>query len=92
MVCAAGCEVAHVGGEEHAGDVGCVGREGADGDQGGDVAVLLQLPDVDVALLGGKRLRVERLRAKDNWEMGDLGIEDSLNYCPRKAASRRWRR
>ena len=42
--------MAHVWGEEHAGYVGCVGWEGADGDQGGDIAVLLQLPDVHVTL------------------------------------------
>lgn len=42
--------MADIGGEEHAGYVGSVGGEGADGDEGGDVAVLLELPDVDVAL------------------------------------------
>jgi len=50
VVGAAGGEVADVRGEEHAGDVGCVGGEGADGDEGGDVAVLDQFPNVDVAL------------------------------------------
>lgn len=54
VVGAAGGEVADVGREEHAGDVGCVGGEGADGDEGGDVPVLDQFPDVDVAL----RIRV----------------------------------
>jgi len=54
VVGAAGREVADVGGEEHARDVGCVGGEGADGDEGGDIAVLDQFPDVDVAL----RIRV----------------------------------
>lgn len=42
--------MANVGGEEHAGDVGCVGWEGADRYEGGDVPVLDQFPDVDVAL------------------------------------------
>lgn len=50
VVGAAGGEVADVGGEEHAGDVGCVGGEGAHRDEGGDVAVLDQFPDVDIAL------------------------------------------
>jgi len=54
VVGAAGGEVADVGGEEYARDVGGVGGEGADGDEGGDVAVLDQFPDVDVAL----RMRV----------------------------------
>jgi len=50
VVGAAGGEVADVGGEEHARDVGRMGGEGADGHEGGDVAVLDQFPDVDVAL------------------------------------------
>ena len=40
VVRAAGREVAHVGGEQHARDVGGVRGERADGDEGGDVAVL----------------------------------------------------
>ena len=86
MVCAAGCEVTHVWGEEHAGYVGCVGREGADGDQGGDVAVLLQLPDVDVALWGFQWLDVA------GWKktVGDWD-QNSLNCCRRRVTSRRWR-
>lgn len=43
-------EVAHVGGEQHAGDVGLVGDEGADGDKRGDFAALDHAPDVDFAL------------------------------------------
>lgn len=50
VVCAAGREVAHVRREENAGDVGLVGGEFADGDQGGDVTVLLELPDENGAL------------------------------------------
>lgn len=50
VVCAAGCEVSYVGGEEHAGDVGCVRGKGADRDEGGDVSVLNQFPDVYVSL------------------------------------------
>lgn len=56
VVGGAGGEVADVGADENAGDVGVVGLEGGDGDQGGDVAVLDHAPDVDVALEreGGK--------------------------------------
>ena len=50
--------MAHVRREEHAGYVGGVGREGADGDQGGNVAVLLQLPDVDISLGAFKWLAI----------------------------------
>lgn len=53
VVGAAGCEVTHVGGEEHARYVGGVRGEGADGDKGGDVALLEELPDVDVSLWVG---------------------------------------
>ena len=53
VVGAAGAEVADIGGEEHARDVGGVGLEGSDGDEGGDVAVLEHAPDVDVALSKG---------------------------------------
>ena len=40
MVGAAGREVADVGGEEHAGDVGGVSGEGADGDKRSNVSIL----------------------------------------------------
>lgn len=52
VVGAAGGQVADVGREQDAGDVGGVGGELADGDERGDVAVLDQAPDVDVALGG----------------------------------------
>ena len=51
VVGAAGAEVADVGGEEHTRDVGGVGLEGGDGDEGGNVAVLEHAPDVNVALV-----------------------------------------
>jgi hypothetical protein len=50
VVGAAGCEVADVGGEKDARDVGGVGGEFADGDDGGGVVALDHAPDVDVAL------------------------------------------
>ena len=50
VVGAAGREVADVGGEEHASDVGGVGGKGADGDERSDVSILDQFPDVNVAL------------------------------------------
>ena len=62
MICAAGREVAHVGREEDTGDVGLVGRESADGYEGGDVAVLLELPDEDGALRFGWRLAAEKMQ------------------------------
>lgn len=48
----AGREVAHVGGEEYAGDVSAVGGEFADGDYGRGVVSLNHAPYVDVALGG----------------------------------------
>ena len=51
VVGATGAEVADVGGEEDAGDVGVVGFEGGYGNERGDVAVLEHPPDVDIALL-----------------------------------------
>jgi len=51
VIGAAGGKVADVGGEEHAGYVGCVGLEGGYGDEGGDVAVLEHAPHVDVTLV-----------------------------------------
>lgn len=50
VVGAAGCEVADVGREEDARDVGAVGGEFADGDNGGGVVALDHAPDVDVTL------------------------------------------
>ena len=50
VVGGAGGQVADVRADQHAGDVGVVGLEGGDGDEGGDVAVLDHSPDVDVAL------------------------------------------
>jgi hypothetical protein len=51
VVGAAGREVADVGGQKDARDVGAVGGELADGDDGGGVVTLDHTPDVDVALL-----------------------------------------
>lgn len=51
VIGAAGGEVADVGGEEHAGYVGCVGLEGGYSDERGDVAVLEHAPHIDVSLM-----------------------------------------
>ena len=50
VVRGAGGEVPDVWREEDAGDVGVVGEEFADGDDGGQVAAHDHFPDVDVAL------------------------------------------
>lgn len=59
-----GREVAHVWGEEHAGDVGGVGLKGGDGDEGGEVVVLEHAPNVDVALKGRRLVREGRKRRR----------------------------
>ena len=50
VVCTAGGEMSDVGREEHAGDVGLVGEEGANGNEGGDFSALDHAPDVYFAL------------------------------------------
>ena len=57
VVSTAGCEVAHVWREEHTRQVGFVGLELGDGDEVGFLAavwvhLLVDAPDVDVALVG----------------------------------------
>jgi hypothetical protein len=51
VVGAAGCEMAHVWGQEHACDVGVVCDELANGDDGGYFSALDHLPDVDITLV-----------------------------------------
>lgn len=46
-----GCEVAHIWGEQDAGDVGAVCGEFAHRDDGGGVVALDHAPDVDIALV-----------------------------------------
>ena len=50
MVGAARCEVLDVGGQENAGDIVAVCLEVGDWDEGCLLAVLKEMPDVDVAL------------------------------------------
>lgn len=87
VVGGAGGEVAHVWGQQDAGDVGVVGEELADGDDGGEVAAHDHFPDVDVALgvlvhwLGGDTMtligRINR------------GCQDSPRCSPRRPYSHR---
>ena len=50
VIGAAGCEMSHVWGQEHACDVGVVCDELADGDDGRDFGALDHFPNVDVTL------------------------------------------
>jgi hypothetical protein len=43
-------QVTNVGGEEDAGDVGCVSHELADGEDRGGIATLDHAPNIDIAL------------------------------------------
>lgn len=49
MIGAASSEMAYVGGEEYASNIGAMSSEFADGNEGGDIAILDHAPDEDAA-------------------------------------------
>ena len=87
MVGGARREVADVGREEDACDVGHVCLEGCYGDERGNVAVLNHAPDVDIAL-GFEFSRYEMRRGRT---IGVRKVYNVRNCCQRREEFRRLR-